>query len=56
MTDAEVFQEILHRYVVINRREAIQPVFDALLGMVDHNEPRKLSWGTSGSPPDTLSI
>lgn len=35
VTDAEVLQEILHRYVAINRREAIQPAFDALLGAVD---------------------
>jgi len=35
VTDAEVLQEILHRYVAINRREAIQPAFEALLGVVD---------------------
>lgn len=35
VTDAEVFQEILHRYAAINRREAIQPAFDVLLGIVD---------------------
>ena len=35
VTDAEVLQEILHRYVAIDRREAIQPAFDALLGIVD---------------------
>ena len=35
VTDAEVMQEILHRYVALNRREAIQPAFDALLGIVD---------------------
>jgi len=35
VTDAEVFQEILHRYISINRREVIQPAFDALLGLVD---------------------
>lgn len=35
VTDAEVMQEILHRYVAINRREAVQPAFDALLGIVD---------------------
>jgi predicted nucleic acid-binding protein len=35
VTDAEVLQEILHRYVAIDRREAIQPAFDALLGVVD---------------------
>lgn len=35
VTDAEVLQEILHRYVAINRRDAIQPAFDALLGVTD---------------------
>ena len=35
VTDAEVLQEILHRYVAIARRDAIQPAFDALLGIVD---------------------
>ncbi|HEX9635671.1 MAG TPA: type II toxin-antitoxin system VapC family toxin [Candidatus Limnocylindria bacterium] len=35
VTDAEVLQEILHRYVAIDRRDAIEPAFDALLGVVD---------------------
>ena len=35
VTSAEVLQEILHRYVAINRRDAIQPAFDALLSVVD---------------------
>jgi predicted nucleic acid-binding protein len=35
VTDAEVLQEILHRYVSIARLDAIQPAFDALLGVVD---------------------
>ena len=35
VTDAEVLQEILHRYVAINRLDAIQPAFDVLLGVVD---------------------
>jgi predicted nucleic acid-binding protein len=35
VTDAEVLQEILHRYVAIDRRDAIQAAFDALLGIVD---------------------
>ena len=35
VTDAEVLQEILHRFVAIGRRDAIQPAFDALLGVVD---------------------
>ena len=35
VTDAEVLQEILHRYVAVNRRDAIQPAFDSLLCVVD---------------------
>jgi hypothetical protein len=35
VTDAEVLQEILHRYAAIGRRDAIQPAFDALLRIVD---------------------
>lgn len=35
VTDAEVFQEILHRYIAIGQRDAIQPAFDSLLGLVD---------------------
>jgi uncharacterized protein len=39
VTDAEVLQEILHRYDAIDRREAIQPAMDALLGFVDQVLP-----------------
>ncbi len=39
VTDAEVFQEILHRYTAINRRAAIQPAFDALEAVVDETFP-----------------
>jgi len=39
VSDAEVLQEILHRYVAIQRRGAIQPAFDALLGIVDEVLP-----------------
>lgn len=39
VTDAEVLQEILHRYTAIGRREAIQPAFDALLEIVDEVLP-----------------
>jgi uncharacterized protein len=39
VTDAEVLQEILHRYVAIDRRGAIQAAFDALLGIVDEALP-----------------
>ena len=35
VTDAEVLQEILHRYVAIDRRDAIQPCFEVLLEVVD---------------------
>jgi predicted nucleic acid-binding protein len=35
VTDAEVLQEILHRYAAINRRDAIQPAFSAWLGIAD---------------------
>ena len=43
VTDAEVLQEILHRYVAIDRRDAIQPSFDALLGVVDDVLPVDLA-------------
>jgi len=39
VTGAEVLQEILHRYVAIDRREAIQPCFDVLLAVVDEVHP-----------------
>ncbi len=39
VTDAEVLQEILHRYVAIDRRDAIQPAFDAILHVVDQVLP-----------------
>jgi hypothetical protein len=39
VTDAEVLQEILHRYVAINRRDAIQPAFDLLRDVVDEIFP-----------------
>jgi predicted nucleic acid-binding protein len=35
VTDAEVLQEILHRYSAIKRLDAIQPAFDSLLKIVD---------------------
>jgi hypothetical protein len=35
VTDVEVFQEILHRYVAIGRREAIQPAWDLLGAVID---------------------
>lgn len=39
VTDAEALQEILHRYVAIDRRDAIQPAFEALQGVVDEVLP-----------------
>ena len=39
VTDAEVLQEILHRYVAIARRDAIMPASEALLGIVDEVFP-----------------
>jgi len=39
VTDAEVFQEILHRYAAIGRRDAIQPAFDVLHAVVDEIFP-----------------
>ena len=42
VTDVEVPQEILHRYTAIKRRNAIQPAFDALLGIVDEVFPIEL--------------
>jgi hypothetical protein len=35
VTDAEVLQEILHRYTAINKREAIGPAFQVTLDIVD---------------------
>jgi predicted nucleic acid-binding protein len=35
VTDAEVFQEILHRYSAIHRLEAVTPAFEVLLKVVD---------------------
>lgn len=39
VTDAAVFQEILHRYTAIDRRDAIQPAFDLLAGITDQVFP-----------------
>jgi predicted nucleic acid-binding protein len=35
VTDAEVLQEILHRYTAIDRRDAIKPALQVTLEMVD---------------------
>lgn len=42
VTDTETFQEILHRYVAINRREAIGPAWHALERVVDEVYPIEL--------------
>ncbi len=42
VTDAEVLQEILHRYTAIGRRDAIGPAFEALLAVVDEVFPIEL--------------
>lgn len=34
-TNAEVLQEILHRYTAVSRMDRIDPAFDAVLGVVD---------------------
>ena len=39
VTNAEVLQEILHRYSAIGRVEAIQPAFEVLMGVVDEVFP-----------------
>lgn len=39
VTDAEVLQEILHRYVGMGRRDAIKPALGTLLRYVDHVFP-----------------
>lgn len=43
VTDAEVLQEILHRYSAIGRRDAIAPAFEALLSVVDEVFPIELA-------------
>jgi hypothetical protein len=39
VTDAEVLQEILHRYVAIDKREAIGPALQVTLDIVDEVIP-----------------
>src|SRR5215471_9681113 len=43
VTDAEVFQEILHRYLAIDRRDAIKSAFTVLLDVVDEVYPVQLA-------------
>jgi predicted nucleic acid-binding protein len=42
VTDAEVFQEILHRYVAIQRTDAIDAAFEVLLAVVNEVYPIEL--------------
>ena len=39
VTDAEVLQELLHRYSAINRREAIDPAIQVTLAIIDEVFP-----------------
>jgi predicted nucleic acid-binding protein len=43
VTSAEVFQELLHRYTAIGRRDAIQPAWDALRSVVDEVFPVEMA-------------
>lgn len=52
VTDAEVFQEILHRYRAIDRPQAIQHAFDALHGVVDDVFP--IDGATADAAKDVL--
>lgn len=66
VTDAEVLQEILHRYAAIGRRDAIQPALDAILSIVDEVFPvesadvlaaRDVLFGSAGiSSRDALHV
>lgn len=66
VTSAEVLQEILHRYVAIERHDAIQPALDALLMVVDEVYPvrredveravRVLAGRTVSSARDALHV
>ena len=38
-TDVEVLQELLHRYLAIDRHDAIGPAWDAIVGVVDVIHP-----------------
>jgi len=42
VTDAEVLLEIMHRYVAIDRRDAIDPASSTLLAVVDEVYPIEL--------------
>jgi predicted nucleic acid-binding protein len=38
-TDVEVLQELLHRYLAIDRHDAIGPAWEAIVGLVDVIHP-----------------
>lgn len=42
-TDAEVLQEILHRYTATRRTDSLDPAFDSLLAVVDIVYPIELA-------------
>lgn len=65
VTDAEVLQEILHRYVAINRRDAIEAATVAILDVVDDVFPveradveraRRIVMSTSLSARDAVHL
>lgn len=56
VADVEVLQEILHRYRSIDRREAIQPAFDALLGVVDEVAAVELGYPLSARDALHLAV
>ena len=66
VTDVEVLQEILHRFAAIQRLDAIQPAFDAVLGIVDDvlsvslgivEDAKRIVLGRYGlSPRDALHV
>ena len=43
VTDAEVLQEILHRYAAIDRRDAVEPAFEVLLAVSSQVFPVELA-------------
>jgi predicted nucleic acid-binding protein len=65
VTDVEVLQEILHRYTAIARPDAIQPAFDAVLGVVDEvfslgleeaEEAKRIVLGGYGLSADAIHV
>ena len=65
-TDVEVLQELLHRYLAIDRRDAIGPAWEAIIGVVDVIHPieredvdrarRLLAAATSLSVRDAIHV